>query len=445
MDRMTTAVRAERDFLGTAYVPADALYGIQTVRALGNSGLGTRTLAEEPLLLTALAHTKAACALANGRFAELTPAISEAIVRSAREVAGGAHRAHFPLELVQGGGGTAVNMMVNEVLANRANLILGGELGTYDPVHPNDHVNRSQSTNDVFPTAMAIAAYRALTETVESLRTVASSLDATAARYADLEHLGRTCLQDAVPLPIAAVHGAHAHAVRRAADDVERAARPLLAVPLGGTAVGTGLGAPPGFGESATDMLAAETGLEITPSPNPYDGLASLEPFGRAADALARAARVLGRTAGDLRMLASGPVGGLGEIALPPVQAGSSIMPGKVNPVLPELVMQTQFLLSGIAHTVAAASGTPELEVTPMGPVAVEELLRGTRMLTKAATLFAQRCIDGVEWVPDRVASNLTGSYEQAVRDVADDGYDRIALARHATSHNGRLTKETQP
>ena len=440
-----TTVRVERDFLGTAYVPTDALYGIQTVRALGNSGLGTRTLAEEPLLLTALAQTKAACALANGKTGGLPSQIVDAIAGAAREVADGQHSTHFPLELVQGGGGTPINMMVNEVLANRANLILGGAVGLYDPVHPNDHVNHSQSTNDVFPTAMSIAVYRALTATSEALLNLASRVDALAARHPDLDHLGRTCLQDAVPLPVADVHGAHAYAVRRAADDIAKDACPLLSVPLGGTAVGTGLGAPPRFGEFAIGLLADETGLDVTPSANRYDGLASLEPFGRAADSLARGARVIGRVAGDLRILASGPVGGLGEIAIPPVQAGSSIMPGKVNPVLPELVLQTQFLLSGIASTVGAASGTPELEVTPMGPVAVEELLRGTRMLTTATHLFAQRCIDGVEWMPDRVESNLRGSYEQAVRDVATDGYERVALARHTTSDNGRAMKETQP
>ncbi len=444
MDPSTTAVRAERDFLGEALLPLEALYGIQTMRALGNSGIGARTLSEEPLLLTALVHTKAACARANEQCGELEPEIADAIVRAAREVAAGEHDEHFPLELVQGGGGTPLNMMVNEVLANRANVLLGGAVGSYEPIHPNDHVNRSQSTNDVFPTAMSIAAHVAMTRTAVGLRDVASRLDALSHRHADVDHLGRTCLQDAVPLPVAEVHGAHAYAVRRAAADVDNDAGSLLSVPLGGTAVGTGLGAPEGFGALAVALLADEVGLELIPSANRYDGLASLEPFGRAADALARAARVLGRVAGDMRLLASGPTGGIGEIALPAVQAGSSIMPGKVNPVLPELVMQTQFLLSGIAHTVAAASGTPELEVTPMGPVAIEQLLRGTRMLSAAASLFAKRCVDGIEWVPDRVAANLTGSYEQAVRDVANEGYDRIASERHKTSGNGRVMKETQ-
>jgi aspartate ammonia-lyase len=418
------AVRVERDSLGEHAVPAGALYGVHTVRAQANFEAGGERLADEPALLTALARVKAGAALANMELDLLPAPAGNAIVRAAREVAAGRFHEHFPLAVVQGGGGTSTNMNVNEVLANRANELLGARRGTYAIVHPNDHVNRCQSTNDVLPTAMGIAVAAVAGDALVALAHLRERIAAKAAEYEDLDHLGRTCLQDAVPIPVSAVHGAQAHALARAMDDLRLASDRLLAVPLGATAVGTGLGAVDGFRELAIGHLRVETGQDVRAAEDPRDGLASLEPFAAVADAMARAGRVLARIAADLRLLASGPVGGIGELALPAVQAGSSIMPGKVNPVLPELVMQTSYQLAGGAHVVQLAAGAGELEVTPMGPVVTAELLRGLRRLGRVAVLFADRCIDGLAWRRDAVAANLRGSLAEAVDAAGAMGYD---------------------
>jgi len=418
--------RVERDGLGERSLPAEALYGIHTIRACANFAAGGDTLTSQPELLIALARVKAAAALANVDVGQLAPTVGEAIVRAAREVAAGRLHEHFPLEIVQGGGGTSTNMNMNEVLANRAGELLGAEYGTY-VVHPNDHVNCCQSTNDVLPTALALATYAVASRTLASLSHLQSRLLAQADVHAGLDHLARTCLRDAVPIPVADVHRSQAHALGRAVGDLEHTAGRLLEIPLGFTAVGTGLGAADGYRELALGYLSTETGLELRPATNPCDGLASLEPFAAIADAMAGAGRVMARIAADLRLLSSGPVGGIGEVHLPIVQAGSSLMPGKVNPVLPELVMQTSYQLTGAAHTVQLAAGAGELEVSPMGPVVTAELLTGLERLGRVATLFAERCIDGLEWCRDRVEANLHGSLQDAVESAARDGYEHAA------------------
>ena len=422
--------RVERDLLGERTLPPDALYGIQTARAVENFAVGGERLSAQPRLLVALAQIKAAAALANVELGVVADDVGAAIVRAAREIVAGGLRDQFPLELVQGGGGTSTNMNMNEVLANRAAQLLGAGPGRYDVAHPNDHVNRSQSTNDVMPTAMGIAVHRAAGGAIAALGRLAAQLAERADAHEGLDHLGRTCLQDAVPLPVSAVHRAQAHAVARAMGDLELAAGRLLSVPLGATAVGTGLGAADGFAALAIRHLRAETGLPIRAADDPYDGLASLEPFAAVGDAMARAARATARVAADLRLLASGPVGGIGELALPAVQAGSSIMPGKVNPVIPELVLQVHFQLAGAAHTVALAAAAGELEVTPMGPVVTAELLAGLARLAAVADLFADRCVAGLVWRRDRVEANLRGSLRAAVEDAAEHGYDHAARSR---------------
>jgi aspartate ammonia-lyase len=417
-------VRVEHDSLGERSVPDEALYGIQTMRALENFALGGDRLCDRPALVVALARVKAAAALANRELGRLEPDLADAIVRAAREVAGGAHHEHFPLPIVQGGGGTSTNMNANEVLANRANELLGSARGRYAPVHPNDHVNRSQSTNDVIPTAEALAVHAHAGAAGEGLVQVRAALLRQAAENEGLEHLGRTCLQDAVPLPVSAVHQAQARTIDDAATALGGAAGRLLAVPLGATAVGTGLGAPEGFGRAAVEHLRAESGVDVRLAEDPFAALASLEPFAAVAEAAARCGRALARIATDLRLLASGPVGGIGEVRLPVLQPGSSIMPGKVNPVLPELVVQVSFELEGSAQTVRLAAAAGELELAIMGPVVTAELLRGLDRLVRVAALFAERCLAGLEWQRDRVDANLQGSLQPAVERAQVEGYE---------------------
>ncbi|MBB5081552.1 lyase family protein [Nonomuraea endophytica] len=464
--------RVEHDLLGEIRLSSNDLFGIHTARASENFRLGGESLRQFPALLTALAQVKSAAAWANVKLGVLPEEIGNAIMGAAAEVAAGDLHEHFPLDVVQGGGGTSTNMNMNEVLATRAAELLattpetspnghaprtdlddhitgdpGGQSAHMDPrgqttlsashgqstrvvrdghvtrVDPHDHVNRSQSTNDVMPTALNIAVLTTAQATVRSLRVVAESLRRQAARYRSLERLGRTCLQDAVPVPAGLVHDGQASAVLSAARLLESAAGELRGVPLGATAIGTGLGAPPGYAELALERLAEETGLALEPAANLSDGIASLEAMASVADAMARGGRVLARVASDLRLLSSGPVGGIAEVRLPPMQAGSSIMPGKVNPVIPELVMQVSFQLEGGAHTVHLACAAGELEVTPWGPVVTAELLRGLRRLERVAMLFATRCLDGMAWNEDAVRDNLRGSLREAVESAVEHGH----------------------
>jgi aspartate ammonia-lyase len=425
--------RLEHDFLGNCEVPTDALFGIHTVRAMQNFKLAGRRLSDQPVLVEALAQVKIATARANKELGVLDPERADAIIRAAQELREGLLDSDLAVGMVTGGGGTSIHMNVNEVLANRAGQLLGHPAGAYH-VHPNDHVNRSQSTNDVIPTASGIAVYLTGRSCIDHLDHLRLALLDQAERHRGWDHLGRTCLQDALPVPVSAVHGAQAAAVERAAGGLDASLAPLLDVPLGGTAVGTGAGAPAGYRDLAVAYLAEETGLPITSAKNPFEGLASLEPLAAAADRMSAAARTCARAAADLRLLASGPVGGIAEVELPAMQAGSSAMPGKVNPVIPELVLQVSFRLAGAAHTVQLAAAAGELEVSPMAPVAVDELLSGLQILGRTARIFADRCIAGLSWSRDAVEANLRGSLASAMEDVQVEGYDTAARSYYAGS-----------
>jgi aspartate ammonia-lyase len=415
-----TATRLERDSLGPVEVPRDALYGAHTVRALANFAVSAVTMADRPELIAALGQIKTAAARANLADGRLTPEIGGAVIAAAREVAGGRHDAEFPIDVVHGGGGTAVNMNANEVIANRAGELLGGARGTYALVHPNDHVNRGQSTNDVYPTALALATYVTGRAAIERIGVLERALESKALEYGDRLHLGRTCLQDAVPLTIGATHTGQAHAVARTARALGRSLDGLLAVPLGATAVGTGIGASDGYRGSVVALLADETGLVLVPSDDVYDALAFNDVYLDVAAQLLRVSAVAAKIAGDLRILSSIP---FGELRLPAVQVGSSIMPGKVNPVLPELVLQSHMQLQGVLAAVGAAVSGGELELNVMEPVIARHLLGGLRELGLTLELFAARCVSGLEWDLDAVDAHLAGSRADAVLRAADAGY----------------------
>jgi fumarate hydratase class II len=373
-----------------------------------------------------------AAAKVNARLGVLDTEVADAVVAAAQEVIEGRHMQAFVLPVVQGGGGTSTNMNVNEVLAHRASQILGGR-----GVHPNDDVNRSQSTNDVLPTALAVTLVPMTNAALESLSRVCDSLQGKAAEYAGLVHLGRTCLQDAVPIPVSDVHEAQAAAVDFAAAALRESGVPLRQVPLGGTAVGTGLGAPPGFGVQAVRELSGIVGFELTCAPSPTFLLGSLEPAVRVIEAAAGAGRALARVGSDLRLLASGPGAGIGEVALPKMQAGSSIMPGKVNPVIPELVMQVSYQLEGSAASARAATVVGELEVTAMGPVVTLAALESLQRLTGVAEILVERCLTGLRWRTDAVRANLASSLESAVAAAGELGYDVAAAQIHGGHPNG--------
>jgi aspartate ammonia-lyase len=418
------ATRLERDSLGEVEVPLAALYGAHTVRAVANFGVSGATMADELELVAALGYVKAAAARANLEAGELTAEQATAIVTAAHEVATGRHRREFPIDVVHGGGGTAVNMNVNEVIANRANELLGGARGAYDRVHPNDHVNRSQSTNDVYPTALALATHMVGGEALERIGLLEETLAARAQEAGDTLHLGRTCLQDAVPLRIADTHLGQAHALGRTADALARALSELLAVPIGATAIGTGIGASPTYRRVVIGLLAEETGLGVTASPNLFDALAYNDVFFHVAAQLYRVSSVVARIASDLRLLSSAAIG---EVRLPAVQVGSSIMPGKVNPVMPELVLQSHMQVQGVLAAVGAAVSGGELELNVMEPVIARQLIGGLREVGRTVELFAERCVAGLEWDLERVAAQLACLRAHAVERAAAEGYDAVS------------------
>jgi aspartate ammonia-lyase len=416
-------MRIEHDLLGAAEVPADALYGIHTARALENFALGGPRLCDRPELVVALARVKVAAARANEEAEALDACLAAAVVAAGREVVDGQWHEHFPLPIVHGGGGTSANMNANEVLANRANELLGSQRGAYAPVHPNDHVNRSQSTNDVVPTAIQLAVHAAGARAVSGLRHLEAALETKAAEQGDLARLGRTCLQDAIPLTVTETHRAQAAGVARTAAGLGAALDDLRAVPLGATVLGTGFGAPARYRERVVSLLAEEAGLPLTPSPDPFDALMHFDPYLAVAHALDRAMLVVSKLAADLRLLSSGPVGGLSEVRLPPLQAGSTAMPGKVNPVLPELVLQVGYDVRGTVATVEAAVGGGELELNVMEPVIARRLLESLDDAGRVAVLFADRCVAGLAWDAEAVAAHLAGSRADAMDHAAAEGY----------------------
>jgi aspartate ammonia-lyase len=425
--------RIEHDALGDVELADDALYGANTARAIANFRVSGVTLASQPLLLRALARVKRASARANAASGVLDPGLADAIAEAAGELANGEHVDAFPIDLVQGGGGTATNMNVNEVLARRANAIIAGLRGGSDgPVHPNDHVNRNQSTNDVYPTALQLALLDAFDPLLVSIARVVAVLERLAGRYEGQERLARTCLQDALPIGIDDAHRGQALAFARAARVLEQALAPLLDVPLGGGAVGTGLGAPEGYRTRVVELLAEECGRPLRGADSPFDALAHLDGYVGLSSALVRVMLTAEQLARDLRLLASGPRGGIGELRLPTVAVGSSAMPGKINPAIPELVMQVSFEVRGRAQTVELAVAAGELELNVMEPVIARALLEGAHDAALVLDRFAERCLDGLEWQLDVVAAHLQGSLAGAVELAAREGY--VAASDQASS-----------
>jgi aspartate ammonia-lyase len=415
--------RIEHDSIGDVHVPAQALFGAHTQRGLENFCVSGVTLNARPELISAFGQVKAAAARANADLGELDEPVAGAIVAAAREVAANQLDEHFPLDVVQGGGGTATNRTANAVIANRAAEILGGRRGGYEVVHPNDHVNRSQSTNDVYPTALQIAVVNKSRQADEGLRYLAASIRTGAARAGALVRLGRTCLQDALPVGVGATQNGEASALERTLRDLGSATDQLLEVPLGATAVGTGLGAPDGYRELVVGYLAEETGLALVPAGDAFDALAHTDEFVAVASSLVRAALVMAKLASDLRLLSSGPLGGIGEVRMPAVQVGSSIMPGKVNPVIPELVMQVAFEVRGAATIVEAAAAAGELELNVMEPLVARHLLGALRDVAAVSRIFADRCVSGLEWQEEAIARHLAGSLADLVELARKHGY----------------------
>jgi len=387
--------RIEKDSLGSLPVPAEVYYGIQTVRALNNFPITGHKL--QPAMIRALGLVKKACAQANMEAGLLAEDIGRAVVQAADEVAAGRFNDQFPVDPIQGGAGTSINMNANEVIANRALEILGRPRGRYDVVHPNTHVNMSQSTNDVIPTAFRIALLDMLGPTADALEGLAASFARKADEFAGILKVGRTHLQDAVPMYLGQEFGAYARVTRRHAERLRAASAALAVVNLGATAVGTGLNAPPEYARRAVELLREWTGHPLEQAEDLVDATQNVDAPVAVSGELRAAALSLSKIASDLRLMASGPRAGLGELALPPVQPGSSIMPGKVNPVMAELINQVAFQIQGNDLVVGLAAQHGQLELNVMGPVLMHNLFQSVQILGNAARVFAEQCVDGIQ------------------------------------------------
>ena len=435
------ATREETDSLGSVPVPADRFWGAQTQRSLENFPIGGERM---PIaLIHAFALQKQAAARANRRLGALETELAKAIETAAAAIAAGNHDAEFPLVVWQTGSGTQTNMNLNEVISNLANEHLGGARGSKSPVHPNDHVNCGQSSNDSFPTAMHIAGVREIhTRLLPGLRRLHKALAVKAAAFHEIVKIGRTHLQDATPLRLGDAVGAWAYQVETGIVRVEAALPRLCALAQGGTAVGTGVNTEPGFAEAFVEELRALTDLPFTSAPNKFEALAAHDAMVEMSGALNTVAASLMKVANDVRMLGSGPRCGIGELMLPANEPGSSIMPGKVNPTQAEALTQVCARVMGNHTTITVAGATGHFELNVFKPVMADALLQSIRLLGDAAASFAERCVDGMEADRERI-SDLLGRSLMLVTALAPHiGYDAAAKIAKKAHEDGTTLKE---
>ncbi len=428
------STRQETDSMGTIAVPAEHYWGAQTQRSITNFPFGQRM----PLAIVhAFGQLKAACAEANRDLGKLDPGLCTAIVVAAEQVARGELDGEFPLKVWQTGSGTQSNMNANEVIANRAIEALGGELGSKSPVHPNDHVNLSQSSNDTFPAAMHIAVVLELENTLlPAVEQLAAALQAKATSYAGLVKIGRTHLQDAVPLSLGQEFGGYVAQLQLALEAIRQSLPRVRELAIGGTAVGTGLNAPKGFGEAVAARLSERLGTTFSSAPNKFQALAGHEALASAHGALAVLAGSLMKIANDIRWLGSGPRCGLGELVLPENEPGSSIMPGKVNPTQCEslTMVAVQVMGNNTAVQIAASQGNFELNV--FKPLIAHNVLESIELLAGACSSFREHCIEGLRANEQRIERLLNQSLMLVTALTPAIGYDRASgIAKHAHKH----------
>jgi aspartate ammonia-lyase len=435
---MTAKFRTEHDSLGEVQVATSALWGAQTERARQNFRISGILVGRFSRLISALAMTKQATARANARLGKLDRRKLEAIEGVCTEIAAGRYNEAFPLDYLQGGAGTSLNMNANEVIANLANERLGGTRGVYEPIHPIDDVNASQSTNDVYPTAIRLSLLLAHEELEDAIESLADAFDERASAFGKIIKLGRTQLQDAVPMTLGQEFAAFAAVLREDILRLREAAGLLAEVNLGGTAIGTGLNAPPGYGEIALDELSRISGKPLVQAANLIEASWDVGAFVLFSSLLKRLAVKLSKIANDLRLLSSGPRGGLGEILLPQVQPGSSIMPGKVNPVIPEVVNQVAFQVIGhdMAITMAAEAG--QFQLNAMEPLIAGDLHLSMQFLVGAMRTLEETCVRGIQADATKCRVHLDASVGTVTALVPVIGYKRSAELAYDSLESGR-------
>jgi fumarate hydratase class II len=436
-----TNFREEKDSMGVVRVPASAYYGAQTQRAVENFAIGDLKMPME--VIHALILIKAAAAEANRRLGLLDAKLAEAVAAAAREVLEGKLDDQFVVGVFQTGSGTSTNMNVNEVVASRANELLTGQKGGRSPVHPNDHVNLGQSSNDAVPSAIHIAALRSLRRRqVPALQRLNQALAAKADEFADVRKIGRTHLQDAVPMTLGQEFSGYARQVELGIERLVAVEPRLAELALGGTAVGTGVNAHPEFAAAAIAWISRETGIEFRKARNPFEAQAARDAAVEASGALKTVAVSLVKIANDLRWLGSGPRCGIGEITLPSLQPGSSIMPGKVNPVIPEAVLQAAAQVIGNDATITFCGQAGNFELNVMLPVLAYNLLQSIGLLADAAAVLAEKCVRGISANREACATFIERSLALATGLVPRMGYDRAAEVAKKAYDSGRTIRE---
>lgn len=438
---MTRSVRTESDSFGALEIPADKYYGAQTARSLMNFPIGDETMPRP--LVHALGVIKQAAARVNREQGKLAPELAEAIEQAAGEVASGKFDDNFPLVVWQTGSGTQSNMNANEVIANRAIEILGSEIGSKSPVHPNDHCNMSQSSNDTFPTAMHISAAREIREhLIPALRHLQEALAAKEDEWADIVKIGRTHTQDATPLTLGQEFGGYAAQLGNGITRISEAVDGLLELAQGGTAVGTGLNTKTGFAEKFASEVADITGLPFRTAPNKFEALAAHDAYVFAHGALNTVAASLFKIANDIRFLGSGPRSGLGELSLPENEPGSSIMPGKVNPTQCEAMTMVCTQVFGNHATITFAGSQGHFELNVYKPVMAYAMLQSIRLLADASVSFTDRCVVGIRANEDNITALMERSLMLVTALAPAIGYDKATEIAKTAHKNGTSLRE---
>jgi fumarate hydratase class II len=432
-------VRNEKDSMGSMDVPADALYGAQTARAVLNFDVSGEGIGRA--MIGALGFVKGVAAGVNGDLGLLDPGIAAAVAEASREVADGEHDRHFPVDVFQTGSGTSSNMNANEVIANRAIQIMGGEVGSRS-VHPNDHVNMGQSSNDVFPTALHVAARVAIEkDLLPSLEKMREALDGKAREFDDIVKTGRTHLQDAVPIRLGQEFSGFSSQVEHAMDHIRRSCGHLEELAIGGTAVGTGMNTHPEFGARVAEGIAAVTGLPFREAPNHCEAQAAQDAAVQMSGTLRTLAIALMKIANDIRWLGSGPRLGLGELELPPVQPGSSIMPGKVNPVIAESLIMACAQVVGNDSAIAVGGMMGNFQLNTMLPLIARNLLQQVELLARGTEMFTRRLLVGLKADRKRIESLNERSLSLATALAPVVGYDMAAEIAKEAHRTGRTVR----
>ncbi len=438
----SAAYRIERDSLGDVFVPVERYFGAQTARAVSNFTISGRSISELPHLIRALAYVKIAAALANTGAEGLSQKKRDAIIAACQQVIEGRLDNEFVVDVLQGGAGTSTNMNMNEVVANRANELLGGAKGEYTLVHPIDDVNRCQSTNDAYATAVRLSIYAMNQELMAALETLADAFGSKASQFSDIAKLGRTQLQDAVPMTLGQEFSAYATTTREDVARLKEIQRFFLEINLGGTAIGTGIAASDVYRRSVVQHLREVTGLNVLSAENLIEATWDMGAFVLYSGMLKRVASKLSKIANDLRLLSSGPRGGLGELILPQRQPGSSLMPGKVNPVAAEALNQVCFMVYGLDLTVGMAAEAGQLQLNAMEPVIVFSLHQAGKLLTQCISNFVETCVVGIEANIDRCRENLETSMALATALVPYVGYDKATELAKEALRSGRALRQ---